>query len=276
MAGRDRTETLLRRLGESPAEKIDIAEIALLLASLNRPAVSLGRYRDHIKLLVNDLSRAATGPDTLEKRSAVLAEVIFDAYGYQGDRRTYDDLQNANLIRVIDRRRGLPVALGILMIAAARAQEWEIAGLRFPGHFLLRMEFQGQRAILDPFERGRPVSAADMRGLLRSLEGDNAELTPDHYEDASDREVLVRLQNNIRMRQVQSGENLAASSTLETMLMIAPEDKTLWREKALLAAKLGRVEGAVAALEQYIARETLDGPRHDAALLLQKLRGQDA
>jgi hypothetical protein len=60
------------------------------------------------------------------------------------------------------------------------------------------------------------------------------------------------------------------------MLLIAPNDKTLWREKALLAAQLGRVDSAVSALQEYIARETLDGPRHDAALLLQKLRGQNA
>lgn len=275
MASRNSTAALRRRLAASPAERIDIAEVALLLASQARPGVPLARYRDHIKLLAADLSRAAAGADTLDRRAAALSEVMFDAYGYEGDRRTYDDLQNANLMRVIDRRRGLPVALGILMISVARSQGWEIAGLRFPGHFLLRLEHQGRRAILDPFERGRQLSAADLLGLLRMLEGDDAELTPAHYEEAGDREVLVRLQNNIRMRQAQRGDNLGAAATLETMLLITPDDKNLWREKALVAAKLGRIDGAVAALEEYIARETLDGPRHEAALLLQKLRGQD-
>jgi regulator of sirC expression with transglutaminase-like and TPR domain len=162
------------------------------------------------------------------------------------------------------------------MIATARAQGWEIAGLCFPGHFLLRMEHQGQRAILDPFEAGERKSAADLRKLIRTQEGEEAGLNPGHYEAVSDREVLVRLQNNIKLRQTRSGDNLAAAATLETMLLIAPNDKTLWREKALLAAQLGRVDSAVAALQEYIARETLDGPRHDAALLLQKLRGQNA
>jgi regulator of sirC expression with transglutaminase-like and TPR domain len=276
MAPGDRTAALLRRLGESPAERIDLAEGALLLASVSHSGVSLSRYRDHIGLLAADLSRAAAAAESLDQRVAVLNKVMFDAYGYAGDHQTYDDLQNANLMRVIDRRRGLPVALGILMIAAARAQGWEIAGLRFPGHFLLRMDYHGQRAILDPFERGRPLSAADLRGLLRSLEGDNAELAPAHYEDADNREILVRLQNNVRLRQAQNGDHLAAASTLETMLLIAPEEKTLWRDKALLAAQLGRIDGAVEALQEYIALETLDGPRHDAAMLLQKLRGQDA
>ena len=46
-----------------------------------------------------------------------LAEVIARSYGYRGDSDTYDDLQNADLVRVIERRKGLPVALSILYLA---------------------------------------------------------------------------------------------------------------------------------------------------------------
>jgi len=276
VAAKETIRNLLHRVGETPDDELDIAETALLLGSLDRPGVGLARYRDHLKLLADDLARAAAVADTLDRRTEALNRTVFDAYGYEGDRRTYDDLQNANLIRVIDRRRGLPVALGILMIDAARAQGWQISGLRFPGHFLLRMEFQGQRVILDPFERGATRPAADLRSLLRAQGDDEAELSPSHYETASDREILVRLQNSIRLRQMQRSDNLAAATTLETMLWMAPGDKNLWREKALLSAQLGRIDSAVTALEEYIARETLDGPRHDAALLLQKLRRQNA
>ena len=38
----------------------------------------------------------------------MLAEVIARAYAYRGDSETYDDLQNADLVRVIERRKGLP------------------------------------------------------------------------------------------------------------------------------------------------------------------------
>jgi len=276
VAGRDRIQALLRQVGETPDEGVKIAETALLLGSLERPGVALGRYRDHLRLVADDLARAAMGAGSLGERVAALNSVMFLNYGYKGDRRTYDDPQNANLLRVIDRRHGLPVALGIVMIDAARAQGWDVAGLRFPGHFLLRMEYQGQRVILDPFEEGQERSAADLRSLLRAQGDDEAELLPGHYEAASDREVLVRLQNNLKLRQMQLGDNMAAIATLDTMLWIAPQDKYLWREKARLAALLGRIDGAVAALKEYIARETLDGPRHDAAMLLQKLRGQEA
>lgn len=267
-------EARLRKVGKQPDEDVDIAQTALLLAALDRPGVSLSRYEDHLALLAADLEKAAAGAESLEDRISALNEIIFSAYGYEGDRRTYDDLQNASLIRVIDRRKGLPVALGILCIHAARAQGWEIAGLNFPGHFLLRAGQAGRRLILDPFARNVQQSAADLRELLKAQGDEDEELLPEHYELATDRDVLVRLQYNIKLRQTQRNDTQAAAGTLERMLWIAPGDKMLWREKALLDAQLGRVDNAVAALEEYIARETLDGPRHDAALLLQKLRGQ--
>lgn len=273
MDRRAEAEAVLRRIGADPADIVDIAGAALVLAGLDRPRVPLARYHDHLGLLAEDLRKAADDAESLERRGLAIREVVFAAYGYQGDRRTYDDLQNANLMRVIDRRRGLPVALGILCIHAARAQGWTIAGLNFPGQFLLRLEHLGQRIILDPFEKCAPKTASDLRAQLKAQGDDDDELQPEHYAAVPDRAVLVRLLNSMRLRQVRSGDRQAAAQTLERMLWVAPDDKTLWREKALLDAQLGRIDHAVAALEEYISRETLDGPRHDAALLLQKLRG---
>ena len=67
------------------------------------------------------------------------AEILAERHRLLGDDQTYDDLENANLISVIDRRRGLPVALSILYIHAARRQGWPVEGSNFPGHFLIRL-----------------------------------------------------------------------------------------------------------------------------------------
>ncbi|MEE8444081.1 MAG: transglutaminase-like domain-containing protein [Alphaproteobacteria bacterium] len=274
MTTRKHAESLLNRVGAADDDGFDLVEAALALASLERPGVSLERYRDHLDLLAADVGRAASDAGSLRDRVAALNEVLFDTHGYEGDRRTYDDLQNANLMRVIDRRRGLPVALGILALHAGRAQGWSIVGLKFPGHFLLRAEGAGERVILDPFDRGAERNSGELRALLKAQGNEAAALRPEHYEAASDRDILLRLQNNIKLRQTQRGDNHAAARTMDVMLRIGPNETPLWHEKALLEAQLGRIDSAVAALEEYIARETRDGPRHDATLLLQKLRGQ--
>ena len=171
----------LRRLGGLAEDAIDLAEAALLLADLERPGGDLGRYRHHLSLLTRDTAAAADGldaEDSLEARAAALRRVLVERYGYEGDAATYDDLQNANLMRVIDRRRGLPVALGILFLHAARAQGWQAAALNFPGHFLIRLELHGERLILDPFHQGRICETRDLRDLLKFALGPEVELGP--------------------------------------------------------------------------------------------------
>ena len=152
-------ERFLRELGNSDGRVLPIAEAALALASFDRPRVNLTRYREHLQLLARDVGRHPGAVGDLAARARSLNEIILLKYGYCGDELSYDDLQNANLMRVVDRRKGLPVVLGILYIHAARAQEWDIAGLAFPGHFLVRLADGPQRVIVDPFHHGQTSAA---------------------------------------------------------------------------------------------------------------------
>jgi len=187
---------------------------------------------------------------------------------------TYEDLQNANLMRVIDRRKGLPVALGILYLHAGRAQGWEMAGLAFPGHFMVRLEQQGERLVLDPFHGGRVRDAAELRDLLKAIAGNAAELEPRHYAAVSDRDILLRLQNNLKLRLIESQQPAPALAVIEGMLLFAPEHAGLWREAGLVNAELGNLRAGVAALERCRALARDESGRRQAAALLQQLRAR--
>lgn len=262
---------ILRRVGDSPSAAFDLADAALALAALDRPRVDLAHYRHHLAALADDVRNAVAG-DTLETYITALNETILGQHGYEGDQLTYDDLQNANLMRVIDRRKGLPVALGILYLHAARAQGWSAAGLNFPGHFLIRVDHGGERAIVDPFNAGKVCSAGDLRDLLKAMQGAEAELSPDQYGDVSDRDILLRLQNNIKLRHIQMKEAGKAAVVAETMLLFAPDINALRREAGLLHAHAGNLQAAISALEAFLENESRDGPRHEIATLLQQLR----
>lgn len=274
-SGRKELEACLRRLGGQADAEIELAEAALWLAALDRPRVGLERYHHHLSLLARDTAELAlergTG-DSLAGRAAALNAAIRERHGYRGDRRTYDDLQNANLMRVIDRRKGLPVALGILYIHAARAQGWTIEGLNFPGHFLLRLESGAERAILDPFEAGALRDARELRDILRRVAGPEAELRPEHTAAVSNRGILLRLRNNIKQRLLLEQKTQDALAVLESMLMVAPDQAAHWLEAGLLNAQLGNLRAAVMALENVLELDASSGEMHQAAQLLQSLK----
>jgi len=264
----------LRELGASGARILPIAEAALALASFERPRVDFGHYRDHLRLIARDVGKHPDAAGDLAARARALNEIILLKYGYSGDALTYDDLQNANLIRVIDRRKGLPVALGILYIHGARAQGWEMAGLAFPGHFLVRLSDGPERVIVDPFHSGQICGAAELRELLKAATGRDSELLPEYYAAASDRDVLLRLQNNLKARLLQTQNPERALTVVETMLMLAPDLAELWHEAGMLHRHLGNMRAAAAALEQYVLRAPDGMARHQAAAILQQLRTQ--
>jgi len=266
---------MLRQIGAGPDDGFDLAGGALALAALDMPEADLDHYHAHLDAIARDVSAAfarATETPPVARGIAALNAAILDKHGYCGDRTTYDDLANANLMQVIDRRKGLPVALGILYIHAARAQGWSIAGLAFPGHFLLRIDMDGVRAIVDPFNDGMRHDAGALRDLLKSTQGADAELSPAHYATVSDREILLRLRNNVKLRLVQLREKKRAAAVADSMLLFAPAVQTLWRDAGLLHAQAGNLDIAVETLETYLERETGETARRETAELLRQLR----
>lgn len=282
MNARSEAQDLLRRAGGAADAEIDVAETALALAALDVPDARFGRYRHHLSLLARDVADAFAeqrgepgGPgDDLAARSSALSWVLTERYGYAGDRETYGDLQNANLMRVIDRRKGLPVALAVLYIHAARAQGWSLVALNFPDHLLMRLEYAGERAVLDPFDALAPRSRGELRGLLQSVAGPEAELAPEHTEALGNRDVLLRLHNNRKVRLLQDQRPEKAVQAAEAMLMLAPVRPGLWREAALLNAHLGNLHAAIRGFEQVLELSKEANQRREAAQLLEELRAR--
>ena len=127
----------------------------------------LGPYRGHLAELADQARSSTARSHSVDMQVATLTRLLVEHHGYRGDDETYDDLRNANLMDVIDRKVGLPVALGILWLHAGRAYGGDIDGLAFPSHFLIRLAARGQRVIIDVFHGGTPLSAPDLRQMLK-------------------------------------------------------------------------------------------------------------
>ena len=253
---------------------IDLAEAALLLAALDRPGVALASYRRHLAVLADEVGAETSATDAVGTQTAALNRVIVGRHGYKGDVETYDDFRNANLIDVIDRRKGLPVAIGILYIHCVRGYGGAVDGLNFPSHFLVRIGGRGQRAILDPFNGGQALAPEDLRARLKELHGGDAELQPRFHEPVDDRDILIRLQNNIKIRAIQSGDTERALQVLEGMSWLAPGRADLCWEQALLECRAGQTDAAIATLERFLEGSGGQARHRQIENLLRHLRSR--
>jgi len=263
----------LRELCAGEGERLDLLEAGFALSVLRREQpIDLSPFRQHVAAMSSDVA------DLVHRRGAtpeMLSEVVARAYAYRGDSETYDDLQNADLVRVIERRKGLPVALSILYLHVARAQGWHAEGLAFPGHFLIRVGIDGARHVVDPFNEGAIRDAADLRVLLQQVLGRDAELSPQHFDPVPDCDVLLRLENNLRLRLAKQEDWPGTAKSLDRMLAIAPERGDLLFEAGQINTRLDKRRAAIAAFERILSLEANRSDpeiRRRASALLQELR----
>ena len=270
--------TALDAAGQLPEGEIDLAATALQLARVDTPEAD---WREAAALLT-EIARQAVARATADKkadagdpeaRRKVLARLIHGDFGFSGNAETYDDMANANLIRVLERRRGLPVALGLIWLHAAEAAGWEAHGVDFPGHFLLALKGPQGPVLVDVFHAGQRLEAPDLRALVKKFEGDRAELRPGMLVAMGKRAVLLRLQNNIKLRRLRAQDVEGALGCVDDMRRLAPENALLWREAGLMNHRLERISAALAALEHSLVlapqadghgriRELVDELRH--------------
>ena len=245
----------LDAIGQIPDGELDLAGAALQLARIDAPGADWRAAQEQLSALAPDAVALAADrtADDPAVRAGALAGLMAGRWRYTGDRDSYDDLSNANLIRVIERRRGMPVALGILWLHCARAAGWEAFGVDFPGHFMLALPGRTGQMVLDVFDGGQPVDARTLRAMIKRVEGPKAELRPGLLAPMAARAVLLRLQHNIKIRRFDAGEVEGGLTALEDMLRIAPDRAGLWREAALVNQRLDRVGAALRCFGQFLA-----------------------
>jgi len=244
----------LKAIGQLTDAEIDIGSAALQLARVDAPGANWQAATRHLSDLVQGVLKRSVALDRedLAGRAAALADLLVGEFGYSGDLETYDDPANANLIRVIERRRGLPVALGVVWLHTARAAGWGSHGVDFPAHFLVALEVHKTQVVVDVFNGGQIMSARELRALLKRVEGEKAELRPGLLQPMSTRRVLLRLQNNIMTRRLEAGDLRGGLRCTEDMLLIAPDQAELWRQAGIMNQRLEQVAAATDCYQRFL------------------------
>ncbi|MBC7906565.1 MAG: transglutaminase family protein [Rhodospirillaceae bacterium] len=245
-------------------DHVELAETALLLASLDGPGnvgAALGRL---------DQMAGALAAETADEQAAALAEALG---GFHLDEHDHDN--SANLFWVLDNRQGTPEALGLLWLDIARRAGWNAEALAFPGCLLVRLEDDsGHRVIIDPALGGVVLTPCQLRAQVKAMAGLAAELAPSLFAPLSNRDILLRLQNEVKLRVLRSGRVAQAVAIVEATLLFAPDQAGLWREAGMMHMRLDNLPAAIAALEQFVARAGNSPARRRTQLLLQEIRAR--
>lgn len=172
------------------------------------------------------VSRCASTSSDGARAEAIL-ELMRDE-GFEGNTSDYENVENSFMDRVLERRRGLPITLCVLAMHLADAAGFELAGISFPGHFLVGVELHGERpGVFDPFNTGRALSLTDLAELYRTATGkamtSTAPLLRERLQPAPPRAILSRMLRNLQRHYARRGAHDRVVEVVGLLSLLHPE-----------------------------------------------------
>jgi regulator of sirC expression with transglutaminase-like and TPR domain len=202
-----------------------VEELALALAAEFREPDRDGTLQ-RLDALGEQLAELAGGGGP-EAEAWACGELLGGRHGLAGDRDDYDNPDNSMLDLVLERRRGLPIALSVVYEAAARRAGIALAGVGLPGHYVVAHFGASPPLVLDPFGGGVRVSVR---------EGADRLVRPWHPH-----ETALRMLNNLvaaYTRRVRLGEAIVAARLRLALPVPDAERVRLEQELGALEARL--------------------------------------
>jgi regulator of sirC expression with transglutaminase-like and TPR domain len=208
-------------LASRPDPPLD--ELTLALAAEFR-TVDAAAALATLDALGTDLADAVAGGggDALAEALAC-GEILGRGHGFAGDRDEYDAPENSMLDAVLERRRGLPILLSVVYVAAARRAGVPLEGVGLPGHVVVGHFGTDPPVLLDPFAAGEVLTGRVDRMYVRPW-------TP--------AEIAMRMLNNL-VGSYQRRGHLGAAITAARLRLDLPADEPL---RASLDRELRRLQ----------------------------------
>lgn len=232
---------------------LDLARVALLVAQEQYPQLPIEMYLARLDALAEEV-RGRLGEETAPL--VVLDELtrtLYERHGFRGNTDAYYDPRNSFLNDVLDRRTGIPLTLGIVLLEVGWRLDLPLEGVAFPHHFLIRYRGAGIDLLLDPFEGGKARFEDEAQDLLDRVYGGMVRVQPSFLRAASRRDMLIRLLNNLKSIYLNTGDEAKALGVVERILLLRPDAAPERRTLGVLLARMGRHAEALAELRRYLA-----------------------
>jgi regulator of sirC expression with transglutaminase-like and TPR domain len=236
-------------------DELPLLGTALLIARDEYPDLDPAGYHAQVQTYAEALRPQLDRDIDLPARLTAINRYLFDEVGFAGNNVQYDDPRNSYLNQVVDRKLGIPISLAVIQIEVTRRLGMPLDGISFPGHFLVRLPVDDGILVLDPYNKGRPVSAEELRERASPHLGGQA---PDDQQllqilaPATHRMILMRMLRNLKGLYLEQGDWERVARSADRLLKLSPDTAEALRDRGLAYRELGYAKGAREDLARYL------------------------
>lgn len=254
-------------------EDIPLTEAALSLGQDIDPRLDLVTVQSDIDRLAATLKARLPADAGQVHKLRLLNRYFFQELGFAGNANDYYDPANSYLSKVLERRRGIPISLAVLLMEIGQQVGLPLRGVSFPGHFLVKLKVRAGDLYLDPmtgeslsreqleerlsefFEASRSTAANDESPTF-GTDGESLKVALwQAIREATSREILARMLRNLKG--IYHGRNDYARllEVQNRLVVLLPDLHEERRDRGLVYAQLECPRAALDDLTAYLESE---------------------
>ena len=254
---------------QGPDGDIDLARAALLVSGETYPDIDVKRYLNTLDSMATDIHVSTAASSNVRDLANAVSDYLFQRRGFTGNQDDYYDPRNSYLSQVMDRQLGIPITLSVVYMEVGRRLGLPAEGVGLPGHFIVRIDGEGEGLYVDAFHHGRLMTGRECLQAVQAMFKGRLNLRLEHLLPYSNRQILTRLLGNLRINYMRQNQLRRALATMDLIVITDPSMATNYKERASMFAQWGRHSLAAADLAKYLE---LAPHANDAAEVQRQIR----
>ena len=247
---------------------------ALYVAKYFDDAIDINAYLQKVQTMVESCRFAMREALTEQNKFRRVVDHFYRTLAFSGNEQDYFASKYSLITQVIDFRTGIPVSLSIVFNHIASQLGFNVKGVNFPGHFLIRYDLDEERSyFIDPLT-GQFLSYSALQalysGVLDGVDGD--EMPEEALDRATLPETIVRIVNNLKSSFIQEKRFHQALLSVELLIELQPDDPYTRRDRGFLLHQLDCEHFAVADYQYFIKHCPKDPSAQMLKLQIKKLQ----
>ena len=174
--------------------RMQLEKAIFTLARFGNPTLRTSTYSEKLDHFADIVSPQIRYKLDEQKKMKHFLKFIFEDLNFRGDTESYHDPRNCFLDSVIDRRKGLPISLSLIVMFVAYRLDLPFFGINMPIHFMLNFVGDKEELLVDPYDKGAVVSYDQCYFFLKK---NNIEPRPEHFKIASNMDIVIRCIRNL-------------------------------------------------------------------------------
>ena len=219
-------------------DAMELVEGALALNKAINPKTEVRWAELELNRLVEEAELVLAHEINEQQRFESLLRMFYHEWGFQGDRDSYFQSENGFVDKVLQKRKGIPVSLGAILLYIARKLGFPVVSVIFPTQFLLKIEWYNEKPLyLNPFN-GEYVSEHTLSAWLIGHKGPLATLKSEHLETTDNPTVIGRWLALLKSALLREERYTLALKCTDLALTFVPDDPYEIRDRGFIYQQL--------------------------------------